>query len=913
MWDLRVTHPFDQISARKFLTVVAALVVTTFAYIFVSAPITHAADASWNGASIMYNSHQFIATGDAAAGDSRGLTPGSKVYLYTEQAPSGGQQKADLIYFAPPSDPKTATSAEFATYDLIPPDKFSNKSPPTTVSLTPQDTGNSTGKTSCDSTFTFGIGWIVCPVTNFLSSAMDWIFGIVSDFLVVRPVQTNQDNSLYRAWSYMRNFANIAFVIGFMIIIYSQLTSLGLSNYGIKRILPRLIIAAILVNVSYWLCAIAIDISNIAGYAIQEIFIGLRNGLVGNEGNGWNVTSWKSISGFILSGGTAAVATGVGVHLLLAGTVGGALYLLLPIIVGALIAVLVALLVMAARQAIVIIMVILSPLAFVAYLLPNTEKYFDKWKDLFLTMLIMFPAFSVIFGGAQLAGVAIIQNANSINLIILGMAVQVAPLAITPLLLKFSGSLLGKIAGIANNPSRGLVDRTRKFAQERADQHKAGVLANPGSRRRDAFRRKAVSIDYKKRDREGLQKAHDEKATAEYAKTKGYSDNQQRLMEAKDIQELGDSAAQLRYVKSKHTNAAMQQLDTDVRATKLKLDASTAKVETNWEELQAGNAYNTVIPAGLSVNGIADYLHTRNNQAQDIMRDSTVSAAESRRKQNAERVHNQQISEELLQNNHQIDGQNIREYAGGIGGRTGTESVLAAAVAAQRKEFGDIVNEKTQLMNHFNLSSEQMFEYTMGANVTVSKDDVNYTFRDDDIHAREAAIMNKLKAGSFGEIETMIKETGRTVTIDGETGGPRAGKLNAYADTISRLVIESGLPNKAAFFGSKTIDDIAQGRVNGDPGLNNEAAYFIREGKMSDTKVATQNGMATERMLKVGTDPSLSSEFASYSPEKQTSFNENALALQHSAWRIVHDPRLLATADQHAQGVLRKYMVKPPE
>lgn len=682
MWDLRVTHPFGRISARKFLTVVAALVMTTFAYIFVSAPITHAADASWNGASIMYNSHQFIATGDAVAGDSHGLTPGSKVYLYTEPAPSGGQQKADLIYFTPPSDPKTATSAEFATYDFIPPDKFSNKSPPTTVSLTPQDTGASTGKTSCDSTFTFGIGWIVCPVTNFLSSAMDWIFGIVSDFLTVRPVQTNQDNSLYRAWSYMRNFANIAFVIGFMIIIYSQLTSLGLSNYGIKRILPRLIIAAILVNVSYWLCAIAIDISNIAGYAIQDLFIGLRNGLVGNEGNGWNVTSWKSISGFILSGGTAAVATGVGVHLLLAGTIGGALYLLLPIIMGALIAVLVALLVMAARQAIVIIMVILSPLAFVAYLLPNTEKYFDKWKDLFLTMLIMFPAFSVIFGGAQLAGVAIIQNADSINLIILGMAVQVAPLAITPLLLKFSGSLLGKIAGIANNPSRGLVDRTRKFAQERADQHKAGVLANPGSRRRDAFRRKAVSIDYKKRDREGLQKGHEEKATAEYAKTRGYSDNQQRVMEAKDIQELGDSATQLRYVKSKYTNAAMQQLDTDVRANKSKLDTANQKVESDWDEFKAGDIRNTVTPAGLSVSGLAAYRHARNSLAQNVLADANQSRAEGRRKQAAEHTQSGNYAHAI-----QSDPA-LLKYAAGIdpNGQTKVEAAAIGEIAQHKEE-----------------------------------------------------------------------------------------------------------------------------------------------------------------------------------------------------------------------------------
>src|SRR5690606_39097781 len=134
-------------------------------------------------------------------------------------------------------------------------------------------------------------------------------------------------------------------------------------------------------------------------------------------------------------------------------------------------AVLVALLVMAARQAIITILVVIAPLAFVAYLLPNTEKWFDKWRGLFMTMLILFPAFSVVFGGSQLAAMIIIQNADSLNLIILGMLVQVAPLFITPMLVKMGGSLLAKIAGIVNNPNKGLIDRTRNFAKDRSENH----------------------------------------------------------------------------------------------------------------------------------------------------------------------------------------------------------------------------------------------------------------------------------------------------------------------------------------------------------------------------------------------------------------------------------------------------------
>lgn len=44
---------------------------------------------------------------------------------------------------------------------------------------------------------------------------------------------------------------------------------------------------------------------------------------------------------------------------------------------------------------------------------------------------------------------------------------QVAPIAITPLII-VSGNLLGKLAGIVNNLNRGIIDRTRNWAQERA-------------------------------------------------------------------------------------------------------------------------------------------------------------------------------------------------------------------------------------------------------------------------------------------------------------------------------------------------------------------------------------------------------------------------------------------------------------
>lgn len=37
-----------------------------------------------------------------------------------------------------------------------------------------------------------------------------------------------------------------------------------------------------------------------------------------------------------------------------------------------------------ARKALIVILIVISPLAFVAFLLPNTEKFFSKWRSTFV-------------------------------------------------------------------------------------------------------------------------------------------------------------------------------------------------------------------------------------------------------------------------------------------------------------------------------------------------------------------------------------------------------------------------------------------------------------------------------------------------------------------------------------------------
>lgn len=502
MWELRNKSARGRLSWRRFSLVAMAMVMAMFALATTIAPRALAADAVREGDTLVY--------------DGRTLTP-----MTDAQRPSGVQKDvtgyalldkdtSKAYFILTTGDATKATTGQYVIYDFTPPDHFSNSSPPVTVSIVTGSSANGSdenksGTNSCNGQILQGIGWILCPVVNFLASGMDHLFDALTGFLVVQPARASDDNSLFRMWGIVRNIANISFVIVFLFVIYSQVTSVGISNYGIKKIMPRLIIAAILVNISFWVCALAIDITNTLGYSIHSLFMGVFDSL--NSADAYQNLTWSNIATTLLSGTAVSALAVYGIYSVASAGVVGSLIMFIPTLVGVLLSILVALLVISVRQALITCLVIISPLAFVAFLLPNTEKYFTKWRELFVTLLLVYPIFAVVFGGAQLAGLAIIQNAGgSLNLIILGMAVQIAPIVVTPLLIKVSGSLVGKIAALANNPRQNIMKKTSGWAEGRAAEAKARALASGRANRL------TQAIDSQRRWREGNRKLWEEAA-----------------------------------------------------------------------------------------------------------------------------------------------------------------------------------------------------------------------------------------------------------------------------------------------------------------------------------------------------------------------------------------------------------------
>jgi hypothetical protein len=282
-----------------------------------------------------------------------------------------------------------------------------------------------------------GVGWIVCPVLTFLGGLADKAFDfLANNFLDTKVSLLNSDPSkgntgAYSAWQAMRNIANIIFVIAFLMIIFSQITNFGIDNYGIKKMLPKLIIAAVLVNLSFYICQIAVDLSNIVGYSLGGLFDGIINSIqIPATSNPVGVAfGWAAVVIAALAGGVA---------LLLCVTV--------PVLLAVLGALLMTVLILLARTALIVILVVISPLAFVAYLLPNAESLFKKWTSTFTSLLLVFPVIALLFGGGKLAAQILNSSAGDDWLLrLIAMGVGAIPLLAVPSLLKNSISSAGSI------------------------------------------------------------------------------------------------------------------------------------------------------------------------------------------------------------------------------------------------------------------------------------------------------------------------------------------------------------------------------------------------------------------------------------------------------------------------------------
>lgn len=323
------------------------------------------------------------------------------------------------------------------------------------------------------------LGWILCPLIKGVASAADGIYTLmIEPFLNVRT----GSEGLKNGWSAVRNIANIGFAIMFAVVILSQLTGIGLSNYNIKKILPKLIMVAVLVNLSYILCQLAVDLSNILGVQLHE---GLAEwGNEGSSGESGGPGGWS-----ILSTAMTTLFGGAGV----VGLVVTFPFWIIPFLlslVSAAVSVLFFFAILAVREVAVIVLIVLAPAAIVCYALPNTKSIFNKWKSAFTSVLLVFPLCGALIGGGKFASAVLVSdtsvnNSNFLTML-MAMLIQVIPFFMIPSLLKKSLAAIGNVgAKISTMGSKVGGFASRQLGHTRKIQDFNDSLQRNANQRRD--------------------------------------------------------------------------------------------------------------------------------------------------------------------------------------------------------------------------------------------------------------------------------------------------------------------------------------------------------------------------------------------------------------------------------------------
>jgi hypothetical protein len=245
--------------------------------------------------------------------------------------------------------------------------------------------------------------WILCPIFDGLTGIADWILeDILQPLLRSEPISLDPNSSIYKIWSAFRVYGNIVLLIALIVAVFGQVIGGGLVEaYTARKMLPRILLAAVLINLSIYIVALAVDISNIIGFAVADLII----------------SPVQSASQFTFSStGITVVGVTVGAGVFAAwfaglfGVLAGAApFILLFVVLPAVLALLGVFITIILLHALIFTLVIVSTVAFALYCLPNTERYFRTWWDWLFRALLVYPIIMILFAIADVMSVAILQ------------------------------------------------------------------------------------------------------------------------------------------------------------------------------------------------------------------------------------------------------------------------------------------------------------------------------------------------------------------------------------------------------------------------------------------------------------------------------------------------------------------------
>lgn len=321
-------------------------------------------------------------------------------------------------------------------------------------------------------------GWVLCPVMNIADGFYSWFKDLISGLLFFESDKYT-DNGLYDSWKTMVTIANSIIVLVAIVMIAAQIFNFEVfSAYTVKKALPRIIIAAILIQLSWFMVTTGIQVVNAIGSGLYWLLVAP----FAIESDGGGVLEIGAILGANAPDGGASDAVGntlgLGfVTVAMAGAVAGAILTgawmsIVIMAIGVVISLVVAVITLLLREAVLIVLIAIAPIAIALWILPGTSSIWSLWWKTFSRLLLMYPLIMLLFAGGTISAILLSSSESYINYIFAIVAYFI-PVFLIGATYKFAGSTFasmanftGKMGGkVKSGGMFGLRDRA-KFKKE---------------------------------------------------------------------------------------------------------------------------------------------------------------------------------------------------------------------------------------------------------------------------------------------------------------------------------------------------------------------------------------------------------------------------------------------------------------
>lgn len=245
--------------------------------------------------------------------------------------------------------------------------------------------------------------------------------------------QSDNARANYAAWNAFRTIAVAAIILfGVMMVISEAFGLAFMDSFTIRKLLPRLLIALIIIVISWWLLRAVVQIFNNltvwAGTLITYPFQSFPEP---------NASAWTAVSQWTIITGLLAF-------------VGPVVVLLFTITI--FLAMLVATFVLILRQLVILLCILMAPLFILTFVVPNLSGIGNLWRSILFGALAMGPLFIMLAESGSVMYKVVGQKDPTGVLAALSMLI---PLVAIPFVaVKVTGAA-GKFLGLANQKTKG--------------------------------------------------------------------------------------------------------------------------------------------------------------------------------------------------------------------------------------------------------------------------------------------------------------------------------------------------------------------------------------------------------------------------------------------------------------------------